>query len=205
MEPLSNRKIKIYLHGKLQRFSEDPLEVAASTVEEAVHALSHLCPELKKESLRNRPTIQVLGYECEAALREPLGEKVAELHLLPAFVGAGGNTGFLSIAIGAVLVVASGGLAAPSLAALSAFQGALFMAGVGMVLGGLMQIISPSPTRDLGADGTTDPEASKYIGATQNTTKIGTRIPIVYGKIRTGGHYISFDVDAIDVEMEESE
>ena len=46
-----------------------------------------------------------------------------------------------------------------------------------------------------------DPEASKYLSANQNTTKIVTRIPLMYGFNRAYGHYISFDVDAKDVAL----
>ena len=44
-----------------------------------------------------------------------------------------------------------------------------------------------------------DPEASRYLGAPQNTTKAGTRIPLLYGEHQAYGHYLSFDIDAKDV------
>ena len=46
-----------------------------------------------------------------------------------------------------------------------------------------------------------DPEASKYLGADQNTVKIGTRIPLLYGKHQAFGHYLSFNVDAKDISL----
>jgi len=65
-----------------------------------------------------------------------------------------------------------------------------------MAAGGIMQLISPAPKQD-----STDPDASKYIGAPGNTTKIGTRIPILYGRRKIFGQILSLDIEAKDVPL----
>jgi predicted phage tail protein len=200
MDQSFSKKIKILLHGRLKKYASEAIEVSVDTVEQAVHALCLHCPSMKQERIKERITMQILGYECKDSLYAKLDPSVTELHFFPAFVGAGGKSGgFLQIAIGIALIA----IAAPAgLALLSGTMGSIALSmGISLALGGLMQLMAPAPNRDSGNDGATDPAASKYIGATVNSTKIGTRIPIIYGMVRAGGHYISFDVDAKDVEM----
>jgi hypothetical protein len=64
-----------------------------------------------------------------------------------------------------------------------------------MVLGGIVQMLTPVPETD-------STEGSMYLGAGVNTVRIGTRIPILYGTRKVGGHYLSFDVDAKDIALE---
>jgi predicted phage tail protein len=194
-----NKTINIILHGRLKKYSSEPLQVSASTVAEAVHAMCLHCPDMKKERLKDRITMQIMGYECEASLYEKLAPDVYELHFFPAFLGAGGKSGgFLQIAIGVALVAVFAPAGLGLLAGTTMGSIGLSM-GISLALGGLMQLISPAPSRDSGTS-VSDPEASKYLGATVNSTRIGTRIPIVYGLMRCGGHYISFDVAAKDVQ-----
>ena len=61
-----------------------------------------------------------------------------------------------------------------------------------MIVGGLIQLLTPVPEIDTGEDG----DGSKFLGSTKNTVKIGTRIPVLYGTRKWGGHYLSFDIDA---------
>ena len=57
-----------------------------------------------------------------------------------------------------------------------------------MVLGGVLQMLVPSPE-----DGETT--KSKYLAANGNTVAIDTPISLIYGTRRFGGHILSFDVD----------
>jgi hypothetical protein len=68
--------------------------------------------------------------------------------------------------------------------------------GASLILGGLMQLLTPMPEYDVGVA----QEGSKYIPATSNTTKIGTRIPILYGTRMVGGHILSVNIDASNSE-----
>ena len=73
----------------------------------------------------------------------------------------------------------------------------MISAGVGMVLGGVMQLFMKSPT----SSKEDDPEASKYIGAGNNTTAIGTPMPIGGGRMLIGGHYLSLQVNSSELAM----
>jgi predicted phage tail protein len=196
MEQSSSRTVKITLHGSLAKFQQGVIEVIASTPYEAIKAMCRNYPQFHNLLLDDRPQAQVLGYQTVGSLQNNLISD--ELHLVPAFCGAGGKTGgFIQIVIGAALIAASVFYLGPAGFAMGA--SIAMGAGVSMVLGGIMTMMTPVPNRDSGQEGATDPDASKYLGSTVNTVRVGTRIPILYGEYKVGGHYISFDIQAIDV------
>lgn len=186
------------MHGKLRKLTSEPLEVFAATAEEAVHFLSQMF-QWHNLTLDNRPRLQVVGYDCVPALREPLREDVDEIHIVPAFFGGGGGNPFTQIFVGGALIVAGIATGGASFALAGALGTAMVGMGASMVLGGIFQFLSPAPERDSGIDGATDPEASNYLAAQGNTTKIGTRIAVGYGQYKVAGHYLHYDVDAKDV------
>jgi predicted phage tail protein len=77
-------------------------------------------------------------------------------------------------------------------------QSLIFGVGSSLLLGGVLQLLSPAPMRDTPAG---DPEASRYLGPPANTVAIGTRIPIGYGTFKLAGHFLSFDIRATDVAL----
>jgi hypothetical protein len=54
-----------------------------------------------------------------------------------------------------------------------------------------MSLLAPSPSL---SGQTAEQEQSKYFGPPANTTKIGTRIPLLYGEMKAYGHILSYDV-----------
>lgn len=182
--------VKISLYGKLDVYGED-LEVSADTPREAMSAvIAHLKrtnPELFKTTL----FFQIKDYNCPDALDVPL-EVGAHLHLMPAFV-VGKKTGIFQIVIGAVLVIGGLYLGLPT-----AFATGLKLMGVSLAIGGTLQLLAPVPQIDTQPEDT-NPEASKYISGTGNTTKIGTRIPQAYGTFPVYGHFLSINVDTKDI------
>lgn len=141
--------------------------------------------------------VQILGFDTAQSVRTPTD--LEDFHIMPAFFGAGGKGfgGFIQIVVGSVLI-AAGVLLAPHVSPFIAQT--LIGMGASMVLGGLLSFIAPQPSRD--TNNTSDPEGSKYLGANQNTTLVGTRIPIGYGRFRCYGHFLSFQVDAKDVAID---
>lgn len=208
---------KIFFHGGLKHLLPEPVEVEAGSALEAIRGLVARFPHLQKfVSFDDRHTVQIVGYESRQSLTEVNSD--AELHVIPAMIGAGGGGGFMKIAIGVVLIAAAvvsfGGLAAAlacnvttggalaaafSAANATMFGGIMISLGASLIFGGLLSFLSPAPPRDKGLDAAADPEASKYLGVGQNTVRIGTRIPIGYGQMRVYGHFLSFDIQAKDV------
>ena len=191
-------KRRIFLHGYLKGLCPDGLELNTVTVAEAIGAL-----KLPIDPLEGRHRVRVLGFDTKEALYSP--SDVEEIHLVPDF--SGGKGGLLQIIIGTVLVVASiitfNEELIPGIASMMGFTEATISAvalGVGMMgaslmLGGLLQMLSPAPKMDA----TQDSGSSLFLGAAQNTTAIGTRIPILYGRTQVFGQILSCQNSAVDV------
>lgn len=197
------RKVKVVLHGYLKKLYPHPIELSGFSAAEILNGLTRQVKELRPQLGKAPHVVQVVGYDTEQLLKGPIKKDQKELHVVPALTG--GKGGFFKVVLGVALIAASFyiGPAGLSIAgSLSISAGSVFSFGLSLVLGGLLELLSPAPEIDKqgNAQGG-DPEASKYLGANQNTTKIGTRIPIAYGLNRLYGHYVSFDVDAVDVAL----
>lgn len=181
--------VKVHLHGILDVVGK-PIELSVSSAREAtVAVMSHLRrtnPALFKDTL----FFQILGYDSPEDLDKPL--QVEELHFMPAF-NAGKKAGIFQILVGAVLVIGGMFLGIPPNVSI-----ALISAGIGMVLGGVLQLLTPVPRLDTTPE-ETNPEASKYLSGAGNTTKIGTRIPMAWGTFPIYGHFLSVNIQSRDI------
>lgn len=183
---MSSRK-KIILHGYLKDLEPRALEFDVDTVAEALTALCRQCPGFHAKMGRDKPRIRVLGFDAQSSWDIPTD--VEELHVFPDFSGRK-RGGIFRIILGVVLVATSfiPGIAGTPLGSF------LISAGAGLVLGGIIDTLFPAPRSD-----SSDTTASRYLGAPGNTTKIGTRIPLLYGRKKVFGHILSFDIQAKDV------
>lgn len=194
------KKVKVVLHGYLKDLYPHDIITTGYSVEEIMNGLGKQIKELRPSLTQDKHVISVVGYETEQDLKGPLKPDQKELHIVPAMAG-NKKGGFIQVALGvAFIALALWNPAGWAIGALTIEASMVFGMGVSLVLGGLLQVLSPAPKMDTGST-TQDPEASKYLGANQNTTRIGTRIPLAYGRCRLFGHYISFDIDAKDVAL----
>lgn len=183
---------KIILHGKLKELYDKPIEVEASTIAEAMRSLQFI-PELQPADGAPWP-VTIQGVNSEIALYAETDQE--EIHVYPRLGGGGGKGGLLQILLGITLIALAFVLPGTAIGiALGLTKGTMLLTGALMLLGGIMQMLMPVPETD-------SDESSLYLGAGANTVRIGTRIPIVYGTRKVGGHYLSFDVDAKDIALE---
>lgn len=197
------KKVKIHLHGRLKKLYDKPLELSGNSVAEIINGMCQVTGRAFHPKLgEKRLILKVEGFESKEALFAPIPADLEELHIMPEMCGGKGG-GFFKILLGAVLIAASfylpGSQALFGTGLTFNLSAAAFNFGLSLVLGGLLEVLSPQPKIDRTGDTKSDPEASKYLGASQNTVKIGTRIPLIYGTYKVYGHYLSFDVDAKDV------
>lgn len=174
------------LHGDLRSLHDGPIRVFAKTAAEAIEAVSRQVKGFAPKLKRGYRRVKAVGFDTVESLFEPL--KTDEIHLVPQFNG-GKRGGFIQILLGAVLLAAS--FLIPGLGA--TFAGMLMKAGALLILGGISQLLSPTPSSE------SEEQRSHYLGAPGNTTRIGTRIPILYGTHKVSGHFLSFDVNATQV------
>jgi predicted phage tail protein len=188
-------KILIRLEGKLKKLYPEGVEVFARTGREALGMLSRFPGFRAEDGVKYFVRVDPLHYYHD--LDNPLSSDV--LTVTPVHGGAGGGSA-RQIVIGALLIgfaLIAPGITIEGVALLaegSILPSLAFNLGVSLVLGGILQHMSKAPK----ADPVSGDKRSRFLGSTQNTVASGTRIPLAYGRVKLGGHFLSFDVDAED-------
>jgi len=192
---------KIRLYGQLAKFvGHRVLEADVSTAAEAVRFLVTNWPELERHMVdqhyRVRTAATDLGGED---LHNPIGQ---ELRIIPVIAGAGAVGRIL---LGAALIAASfffpaaAGTAAALKIGASTFTAtgaAIFFIGTSLVLGGIAQLLTPTPRL---AKDDNDPRKSFSFSGIQNTSRPGVPVPVVYGEILVGSVVVSAGIDIVQV------
>ena len=131
--------------------------------------------------------VRIVGCPSEASLYSPVQKP--ELHIVPDFSGGGG---FVKILIGVVLIAVA--VFVPGLGTIGGIgvAGLLFSFGTTLVLGGILELITPAPKTNV----STLVPGSQYLGAPQNTVAANTPIPIGFGRFAVSGQFLSFNVEA---------
>ena len=177
----------LYLHGSAAQFG-DKFELDVKTPREFLHALGMQIPGFR-EMIRAgawhilRGPLELEQDDDEESLDVSLGT-VTEIHVMPAIQGAGGgNGGMLSIILGVVAIIAapfSGGAST-----------ALYFAGAGLIVGGIVQMTMKIPGADTGQNESADSRASFLFSGPKNGSTQGVAIPRGYGRCRSGSIVIS--------------
>jgi predicted phage tail protein len=181
------RKIKLY--GALAKFiGQRVLEADVATAAEAVRFLLANWPELEAHMNDQHYRVSVGTYDLTAEeLHHPAG--AAPISFVPAVSGAGA-VGRIIAGIALVAI----GLFVPGIGAL----GVQILVGVGasLVLGGVAQLLTPTPTtsKDEG-----DPRKSFSFSGIQNTNRAGVPVPVVYGETLVGSVVVSAGIDIVQV------
>ncbi len=198
------RKIKLY--GELVKITgHKELEAVVNTTAQAVSFLVNNFPELEGH-MANKYYQVLLGKENLNIdeLHFPVGQ--SDIKFVPVITGSGGLGKAL---LGGVLIAASfgvggffaapltmsGGFAAAGLGAKAAFG-----IGAGLVLGGVSDMLFPTPKMPQFSS-EQDPRLSFSFSGTQQTSRAGTPVPLVYGEIFTGSVVISSSIDTEQVQV----
>lgn len=201
----------VFFYGRLRDLTgRESVQLSGDSVYELIEGISaNFKEELQPTPDRERIVVKVRDFNTEDEIRRPLAPDETEIHIYPTLLGGGGkNGGLFKLIVGIVLVavvawavIATGGaallMAGPNAWGLTWLGSAMLTTGVGLIVGGMMEMMMPQPKIDMSASN--DIEASKYIGAQGNTIKIGTPIPLLLGRHRGDGHFISFNVDSMNV------
>lgn len=115
------------------------------------------------------------------------------------------NGGVLQIVIGAVALVAAYFTAGASLTAIglstsaaTSVTAALTGIGISMMLGGVVSLLTPQPSYNIGSASSTDNQPNYAFGAPVNTVAMGYPVPILYGEREIGGAIISAGIFSSD-------
>lgn len=217
------REVKVY--GPLAKFVGQRRFLAEiNSAGEAVRMLLANFPGLERHMADQHYKVIVDGYDTDLEeLHNPASQTIK---IVPVLGGAGSSvgkilTGVALVAAAIVIGPAAGGflglgagLGSAAGAGLvgGAFATAVGAVGAALVLGGVSQLLSPTPQiGQLGpassggfGNRTTegselDPQESYSFSGIQNTSRMGIPVPIVYGETVVGSVVISagLDVDTI--------
>ena len=205
------RKLKLY--GELAKFvGHKEFEIQVDSLAKAVSFLVNNFPQVEKYMNPQYYQVKVGNYAVnQEEIHHPIGQE--DIHIVPVISGAGGGTG--KVLLGAALIglaFATGGasltFAQVPLANAGALTGVAFSSGIAkaavylggaLVLSGVSEMLFPLPKpKEFKSE--QDPQLSFSFSGTQNTSRAGTPVPIVYGEIITGSVVISGAVDTQQVQ-----
>ncbi len=182
----------VLLAGELaERFGASH-RLAVASVREAVTALDTLYPGFRVALADCLD--RGMGFRVSVADRDIVDDEVAlvsvgDILIAPVVIGAGGA---VSAVVGFGLIAASfyftGGLAT-----------GLLMAGGGMVIGGIVGMMTKIPTMSPGKIESGTSQKSYLFGGGQNTGVQGVPVPVGVGEMIYGGIVISAGVDVEDI------
>ena len=202
---------KVKLYGDLAEVTgHKEFDVAVNSTGQAVSFLINNFPQLESHMANRYYKVLVNEQEIdEQEIHFPVGQ--SEIKFVPVIQGAGGNVG--RVLLGAALIaVGMGAFGAFAGSAVSfGAQGigftstalgakAAFGIGAGLVLSGVSGMLFPVPKMpEFSSE--QDPRLSFSFSGTQQTSRAGTPVPLVYGEIVTGSVVISGGVDTEQVQV----
>ncbi|WP_282259383.1 tail assembly protein [Stenotrophomonas sp. PS02301] len=179
---MTDRVRTVRLYGVLgARFGRE-FKLAVNSPREAAHALSMMIPGFR-EFMRDAKSkgMEFAVFLGKQNLRhdqidDPPGRD--DIRIAPVLVGSK-RGGILQTIIGAVLIVVG---------AYFGFQPAINL-GVSMVIGGVVQMLSPQP-KGLGAKDSAENAPSYSMNGTVNTQAQGNPVPYAFGGHDTKGMFV---------------
>ena len=175
------RTVRLYGHlgarfGRTHQFS----------VASAAEAIRALCSQFEgfREAISKVNVAVRIGSRVinEADVRagrlsEPVGND--DIRIAPVPIGSGKN-GILQTVLGVVLIVVGAYTSNP----------ALIGAGASLVVGGVIQMLTPTPSLDRDRDGPNNRPSYNFNGPV-NTSAQGNPVPVLYGRMMVGSYVVS--------------
>jgi len=201
--------VDIKLHGKLGEAIGNTWNLAVKSVSEAIHAIeilskhklySHLYENDKRniryQVLINKricPTDNIDVKDIESIKNSELCMKFGKLQTIDIIpVIEGHDEGIIQAIIGVVLIVVG----------VVTSQPALIIAGIGMVAGGIISLISSPPKFEDFREAENSGPSSYLFNGPINVTREGGPVPVGYGRIIAGSQVLSNRLIYEDVDVE---
>jgi len=193
------RKLKLY--GELAKFvGHKEFEIQVDSLGKAVSFLVNNFPQVEKYMNPKYYQVKVGNYAVdESELSHPIGQE--DIHIVPVISGAG--RGFGKILLGAAFIglafAGGAGFFGSAFAKNTGLFSVMKNVGFGLAIQGVSEMLFPLPKMPE-FNSEQDPRLSFNFAGTQNTSRAGTPVPIVYGEIVTGSVVISGAVDTQQVQ-----
>jgi len=203
------RKLKLY--GELAEFvGHKEFEIQVDSLGKAVSFLVNNFPQVEKYMNPQYYQVKVGNYAVDQEeIHHPIGQE--DIHIVPVITGAGRGVG--KVLLGAALIAGAfifnpalsfsfktGVTGFSTLSGASGFitKAAVYL-GTSLLISGVSDMLFPLPKpKEFKSE--QDPQLSFSFSGTQNTSRAGTPVPIVYGEIVTGSVVISGAIDTQQVQ-----
>jgi len=120
-----------------------------------------------------------------------------DIRIAPIMEGAK-KAGMFQTILGAVMVVAGIAITGMTFGSAGVIGAGMVSAGIGMMAGGVYQMLSPQP-KGLQSRDDPDNKPSYAFGGAVNTVAMGNPVPVLYGEREIGGAIISAGIVAEDI------
>lgn len=181
---------KIKLYGILAKKFGKEFHLAVDNTREAMRALCVQVPGFEHFMLHaHEQGLEFAVFQDKQNISETeldMSTSAKVIKVVPKVKGAGGA---VQTIIGAVLVVVGIVVTGMSFGSAGAVGAALIGAGVGMMVGGIAQMLMPKiENQDQNQDGN---KANKGFGGAVTTIAQGNPVPVLYGQREVGGFIAS--------------
>lgn len=181
---------KIKLYGILAKKFGKEFHLAVDNTREAMRALSVQVPGFEHFMLHaHEQGLEFAVFQDNQNISETeldMSTSAKVIKVVPKVKGAGGA---VQTILGAVLVVVGIVVTGMSFGSAGAVGAALIGAGVGMMVGGIAQMLMPKiENQDQNQDGN---KANKGFGGAVTTVAQGNPVPVLYGQREVGGFIAS--------------
>ena len=182
---------KICLYGDLKQYG-DKFDMNIETAAEGLKGLCCQIKGLQQRIIDGWFRVRINGVDMttdnlQFGLHSRLPEN-AVIHIVPKVAGAK-NGGLFQFIAGAVMVVVGvftswcGG-------------GALIAAGIGLMVGGVAQMLTKTPKTDKLKEGLAN--KNTYFSNLDNTIAQGAPVPLIYGRIKIGSKVLSQGLELLE-------
>ena len=200
LDAASGQVRTIRLYGALGARFGRTHRMAVASAAEAVRALRSQFKDFERYMMtsKDRGVAYAVFYGKEnidvSQLHVPCGNN--DIRIAPAIIG--GKSGWARIIIGAVIVVVSMVIDAFTYGAFGAATGyATYQLGVAMMIGGVVQLLTPVPKGNSAQDRPENQPSYNFNGPV-NTQAQGHCVPVLYGELIIGSAVVSAGISAVD-------
>ena len=213
------QNVTLKFHPTIQQYTNGVKEhtVKINDLMDLRNSLEHLFPQLGihikriRCGLNSRENIALVNKNKRVLDRDDyligkLRKTDTYFHIVPLFLGGGGK-GTNQLLLGAALIGISFIIPASYVVLGMTIKSMVLKMGISMVLSGVMGMVMKTPTPAVQGSQTTDSEAridNKIFQGLQNTTQSNTPVPIIYGRTRVGGQFVSGEILSIQHVRNES-
>ena len=184
----------IKLYGILAKKFGKEFKLDVENTREAMRALSVQVPGFEHFMLHaHEQGLEFAVFQDKQNISESeidMATKAKVIKIVPRVMGAGGDGGIIQTILGAVLIVVGVLITIGTLGGGAPLGAALISAGIGMMIGGIAQMLMPKI--DNNQDQNQDGNKSNFgFGGAVTTIAQGNPVPVLYGQREIGGFIAS--------------